>query len=61
MTLDEYEHVRTNPRWFFNAPGHEASARGAAAVVERHDSYVIVEKLARAGEVAEELDSRRPA
>lgn len=50
-----YQRVRVNPRWFLNVPGHEAAARGHATVVERHDGFVIVEKIGRAGDVAEEL------
>lgn len=55
LRLDEYRHVRSEPRWFLNVPGHEAAAHGAAAVVERGRGYVIVEKQGHAGEVAEEL------
>jgi hypothetical protein len=58
LSLDEYEHVRSNPRWFINVPGHQVAARGAATVVERHSEYVVVEKVGHAGEVAEQLASR---
>ena len=60
LSLEEYEAVRAKPRQFFNAPGHEVNARGAADVLERNDRYVTLEKLNRAGEVAEELDERDP-
>jgi hypothetical protein len=62
LRLGEYEHVRSNPRWFLNVPGHQVAARGAATVVERHDEYVVVEKVGHAGEVAEELadEEREP-
>jgi hypothetical protein len=56
MTAEEYWHVRDNPRWFVNAPGHEVAARGAGAVVETYDGYVVVEKLAHAGEIVEQLE-----
>jgi cobalamin biosynthesis protein CbiG len=36
-------------------PSHIRAAKGAVAVVEDHGSYVIVEKLGHAGEVAEAL------
>jgi len=58
LPLDEYERVRSNPRWFVNAPWHQVAARGAATVVEHHSGYVVVEKQGHAGEVAEELAPR---
>lgn len=58
LTLDEYWHVRSNPRWFINAPGHEVAGLGAVDVVEDHHSYFVVEKQGHAGEVAEALASR---
>lgn len=58
VPLAEYEAVRASGRRFINAPGHETSAEGAASVVERHDTYVVVEKQRHAGDVAEELDPR---
>jgi len=51
-----YERVRSNPRWFLNAPGHQAASQGTAKVVERHDAFLIVEKEGLAGEIAEELE-----
>jgi hypothetical protein len=58
LALDEYEKVRSNPRWFVNAPGHQVAGRGAVTVVERQSGYVVVEKTGHAGEVAEELAAR---
>lgn len=58
LRLDEYEEVRANPRHFLNIPGHEAASKGLAVVVERRDSYSIVEKTGRAGEIVEGLDER---
>jgi hypothetical protein len=60
LRLQEYAHVRAEPRWFLNIPGHEVAAQGAATVVERHDGYVIVEKTGHAGEVAEALAESDP-
>jgi hypothetical protein len=56
LTFDGYEDVRQYPRRFFNAPGHEALSVGAGAgvVVDRHDGYVVVEKIDLAGEIAVE-------
>jgi hypothetical protein len=59
LELRQYEEIRADSRHFFNVPGHEAAAHGAAIVVEEHDGYVIVEKVGHAGEVAEALDERR--
>ena len=59
LTLEDYEHVRSNPRWFAHAPGHEESVDGAVATVECHPRFVLVEKLDRAGEVADRLASDR--
>jgi hypothetical protein len=58
LEIHEYEEIRSDPRRFLNARGHEAAARGAAIVVEERDNYVIVEKIGHAGEVAEALDER---
>lgn len=57
LDLEEYREVRSNPRHFFNISGHEAVARGNVAVVDRRGDHVIVEKIGRAGEVAEALDN----
>ena len=55
MTLAEYDAIRSNPRLFLKVPGHEAAAQGWAQVVERHDKYVVVQKVGVAGEVVEQL------
>src|SRR3954468_14706361 len=34
LTLEEYEQVRANPRWFINAPGHHVNGAGWARIVE---------------------------
>lgn len=56
LTLAEYDEIRQDARWFLNVPGHQASAQGWAQVIARHDSYVVVEKIGPAGEVAEQLE-----
>jgi hypothetical protein len=58
LELDQYEEIRANPRHFVNIPGHQAAAQGAAVVVAERDGYVIVEKIAHAGDVVEALDER---
>jgi hypothetical protein len=54
---DEYDEVRRNPRHFAVLPGHVYP--DVETVVKDADAYVVVEKLAAAGEAAEELDARR--
>ena len=61
LSLDEYETVRRQSRWFLNVPGHQVAARGAAVVVDENERFVVVEKIAHAGEVVERLDERRAA
>jgi hypothetical protein len=56
VPLREYERVRSNPRLFFNAPGHDAAGGRWAQVVERHEDYVVIEKQGRAAEIVEMLD-----
>jgi hypothetical protein len=58
MPPDEYAAIRTNPRLFFKVPGHEAAAQGWGQVVERHDNYVVAEKVGVAGEVVEQLEGK---
>jgi homogentisate 1,2-dioxygenase len=54
IPLAEYEEMRMHPRRFFNAPGHEALSveSGAGEVVARRPGYVLVDKIAAAGEIA---------
>lgn len=59
LTIEEYEHVRSNQRWFAHAVGHEETVDGAVETVERHPRFVLVEKINLAGEVAENLASDR--
>ena len=54
LALREYGEVRSNPRWFVIAPGHDPSASDSVEVVAERDGHVIVEKVGRAGEAAEE-------
>lgn len=52
----DYERIRANPRRFLVAPDHNLPE--AETVVERHEAYVVVEKLEEAGRVAEVTDPR---
>ncbi len=56
LTPGEYELVRAHPRRFFMADGHNAPE--AEVIVERHERYVVVEKVEEGGSVAEDLDPR---
>lgn len=56
MTRDEYDDVRSHPRWFVLAPGHELPE--VETVVATGPGYLVVEKRGEAGEVAEDTDPR---
>jgi hypothetical protein len=56
LTLDAYEHVRASATHFVLVPGHEIPA--IERVLEREATYVVVEKVGNAAEVAEETDPR---
>ena len=54
IALDEYRAVRARPERFAMLADHEDPA--VERVVERHDRFVVVEKIGKAGEVARKLD-----
>lgn len=56
LTHEEYERLRSNPRRFAVASGHEQLE--AEDVVETTGRYVIVEKRGQAARIAEESDPR---
>ena len=56
LSVREYEEIRSNPRRFVLAPGHEFP--DVETVVETGARYIIVEKRDLAGEVAERHDPR---
>jgi hypothetical protein len=58
LTLTEYEHGRSNARWFLHVPGHAITTSGMEEVIERHPGYDLVEKHGVAGDVAEDEDPR---
>jgi hypothetical protein len=57
MTAEEYEAVRASPRRFLLREGHDRG--GLEVVVERHPTYVVVEKRGVGGAEADESDPRR--
>ena len=58
LTIEEYERVRSNPRWFVIAPDERHRKRDVERIVEQTDRYWIVEKVGEAAETAEALDPR---
>jgi hypothetical protein len=58
LPLDEYERIRTDATWFFNAPGHSAVAGRFVDVLERHPQYEVVAKVGVAAEIVKESDPR---
>jgi hypothetical protein len=55
VPLERYAHVRSNPRWFLHAAGHDVTSGGVGAVVEDHGDWVVAEKRGHAGDVAAQL------
>jgi hypothetical protein len=61
LSLLDYDRVRSSGRWFLVVPGHEicvVDGEEVAEVYERNNDFTIMQKVGRAGEVAEELDPR---
>lgn len=56
VTMETYERVRSDSRWFVIAPGHELT--DIETVIERGDGYSVVEKRGEAGQVADATDPR---
>jgi len=55
LARDEYHAVRENPRAFIVVPGHEGDFE---LVLERHATYLVVEKQGDAGRISEQHDPR---
>lgn len=61
ISFAEYELVRQTGARFLVLPGHEATDIDGveiARIVERRDSYTIMDKIGEAGEIAKALDPR---
>lgn len=56
LSVNEYEAVRANPRWFLVLPGHEQPE--VEVVIEARSGYLVVQKLDQAATTAEETDPR---
>ena len=57
LSISDYEQVRSDPRRFVLAPGHELPEH--ERVVKRHAAYEVVEKQGEAARAAEESDPRQ--
>jgi hypothetical protein len=55
LSLEEYEHVRSQPNWFLVANAHAGAENG---VKEQYEGHVIVKKVGVAAEIAEEQNPR---
>jgi hypothetical protein len=56
LRKDEYEHVRSDARWFAVLPGHVIP--DVETPIETHDRWVLVEKNPEVTELVRELDRR---
>jgi hypothetical protein len=56
LSFRDYEQIRNHPRRFIVHPGHERP--NVEVVVDAYPTYLIVQKVGEAGEVAEETDPR---
>ena len=52
LTSDEYERIRSRATVFVVAPGHETHE--VEKVIERHDGYLLVEKVVAVEEIIEQ-------
>jgi hypothetical protein len=56
VSFQDYERIRNHPRHFIVAPGHERLE--VEVVVERQPAYLVVQKVAKAGQGADATDPR---
>jgi hypothetical protein len=56
LSITQYEEVRANPDRFLLWPGHEVE--DIENVVERFENFVVVEKIGRGRDTAEDTDPR---
>jgi hypothetical protein len=56
LTVAEYEAVRSHPARFFMKDGHEIL--DVEQVVERHERYIVAQKVERGDAIARETDPR---
>jgi hypothetical protein len=58
LPLAEYERIRADPTWFFNAPGHSEAGGSWVTVVESYPGYEVLVKRGVAAEIVKEADPR---
>ena len=58
LSLTQYEDVRRDPSHFVIKPGHDIAE--IENVVERFNEYVVIEKLGKGRDAAEDTDPRAP-
>jgi len=57
LTVEEYEHIRSDGNRFFVLPGHEIPA--VEQIVEANDRFLVVAKIGAGAQVAAALDPRK--
>jgi hypothetical protein len=57
LTIEEYEHIRSDSNSFVVVPGHEVAA--IENVIEATDRFLVVAKLGAGKVLAEGLDPRK--
>jgi hypothetical protein len=55
LVAADYAEIRSHPRRFVTAPGHQTQSDWHERVIGRRDGYETTEKVGEAGEIAEEL------
>lgn len=58
ITAEQYERIRENSTWFAVAPSDDHVFPEIEHIVEKNEGFRIVEKVEKAGAVAEKLDPR---
>jgi SpoU rRNA methylase family enzyme len=58
VALQDYARIRTNPRWFIVAVGDNHVLPDVEQVVERHPTFLVIEKVGAAAAVAEQEATR---
>lgn len=58
LSVEEYEHVRSEPTWFLLVAGHEDPEQAHERIIEAENGYTIVEKLGTAAAEVTRLDQR---
>jgi hypothetical protein len=56
MSLEAYTEIRSHPRHFLTACGHEGADGSNVRIVEQSPDYAVVEKVGEAGQLVEDLD-----